>query len=66
MAVSSFNYLGRVIPALENYWPEVIANIRKARKKCAHLFRVLRREGEDARMLGIFYMTMVQVFLIFG
>ena len=66
MAVSSFNCLGTLIAALENDWPKVIANIRKARKKWAHLLRVMGREGEDDRMLGIFYMTMVQEFLIFG
>ena len=33
MEVYSFKYLGKIMLALEDYWPEVVSNLRKARKK---------------------------------
>ena len=47
--VISFKYLGIVLAAENNYWPEVVCNLRGARKKLEWLTRVLSREGEDAR-----------------
>ena len=55
----------RVLLASVNDWTEVVANLRKARKKWAHLWRVLGWEGIDARTLGNFKMAVVQAVLIF-
>ena len=33
MTVSSFKYMGRVLSALDDDWPVVVENIRKAQKK---------------------------------
>ena len=66
MSVSSSEYLGRVMSDLDDYWTEVVAILRKARKKWASLSRVLGWEGADSRALGNFYIAVVQVVLLFG
>ena len=65
MSVSSFEYLGRILSALDNNWPSVFSNLSKAQKKWAHLTRVLGWEGADSWSLGNFYMVVVQVVLLF-
>ena len=35
-------------------WPEVVGNLRKARKSWAQLIRILVREGAKPRVSGIF------------
>ena len=42
-AVSEFRYLGRLLTATDDDWPEVAGNIRKARVSWGRLVRVLRR-----------------------
>ena len=39
--VSSLNYLGRVMLALENNWTVVVCNLRRAQQKWGRLTRVL-------------------------
>ena len=39
--VMAFKYLGRVIIALDDEWPEVVANLQKDRSRCACLSRIL-------------------------
>ena len=65
-AVSSFKYLGRILPALDYDWPVVVSNLRKLRNKWAHLSRLLGQEGADAKMSGNFYREVVQAVLLFG
>ena len=46
----AFNYLGNIITASENDWLAVVANLRKAWKKCSRMSRILGREGSDVQM----------------
>ena len=64
--VSSLKYLGLPLTAIDNDWPEVIINLQKARKIWAILSRILVQEGADTRVLGSFYLTIVQADLIFS
>ena len=50
----SFKYLGRIVLVLNDYWSAVVHNLSKARKKWAHLSRVLGSEGVDDRILVLF------------
>ena len=52
--VSAFKFLGHVLTATENYWPMVVYNLRKARKKWARISIIIRREGANAWMDGDF------------
>ena len=61
---TSFKYLGRVLAAEENYWPEVVCNFRHARQKWARLTWVLSREGADSQTSGKIYLAVVQSVLI--
>ena len=63
--VSSFKYLGRVLSASDDDWPAVIWNLRRVRQKWVYLSQVIRRYGSDACMLGIFYISVVQVVLLY-
>ena len=57
--VTYFKYLGIVILAEDNDWPEVVRNLCRAWKKWARMNRVLIREGADARTLGHIYLVVV-------
>ena len=39
--VDAFNYLGRLLHRSENDWPEVLRNIRMARKVWGNLWKLL-------------------------
>ena len=41
--VPSFKYIGRIIKNLENDWPVVVRNLRKAHKKWAQMTSILGR-----------------------
>ena len=47
-----FKYLGRVLTASNDNWLDLVANLRKAWKKWERLYRILGREGADARTTG--------------
>ena len=64
-SVPPLKYLGQVLSASSDDWAEVVHNLRKARSKWAWLSRVLGREGADARMLGMFYVAVVQAVLLY-
>ena len=53
-AMSEFRYLGRLLTAIDDDWPAVAGNIRKARVSWGRLARVLGREGADPKMSRIF------------
>ena len=46
-AVLEFKYLGRVLTAPDDYCPEVVENLRKARRRWAWMLRILGQEGVD-------------------
>ena len=64
--VSSFKYLGGVLLSLDDYWTVVLRNLIRLRKKWARLTRVLGREGAYTCTLGMFYVAVVQVVLIYA
>ena len=64
--VTSFLYFGRVILASDDDWLAVVHNLRWAQQKWARLSRVLSREVAGARTLGIIYVAVVQVVLLYG
>ena len=49
-AVSEFRYLGRLLTAKYDDWPEVVGNIRKTWVRWGRLARVLGREGADPKV----------------
>ena len=64
--VSEFLYLGRLLTATDDDWPEVAGNIRKAQLSWGRLARVLGREGADPKVSRSFYTAVTQQVLLFG
>ena len=64
--VSYFRYLGRLLTATDDDFPEVAGNILKARVSWGRLARVLGREGADPKVSRSFYTAVTQQFLLFG
>ena len=57
--VAEFKYLGRIVTAKDNDWPEVVANLRKARKKWARISRIIGWEEENERTPGNFFKAFI-------
>ena len=64
-SVTYFRYLGRVLSENNNYWLEVVLNLRNSRCKWARLTRVLSREGADTRTLGQIQLAVLQLVLLY-
>ena len=64
--VLSFKYLGRVLLAVDDDWPAVIQNLKKARAVWRQMPRILIREGARPRVYGFFFKAVVQSVLLFG
>ena len=58
--VSSFNYLGRFLIDLYNYWPLVVGKIPKVQKKSACMLRILRRECTNVQRSGTLFKAVDQ------
>ena len=52
--------------ASDDYWSAVVNKFRKARRKGVRFYRILGREGADARIYGTFYKAVLQATLLFG
>ena len=52
--VLSFKYLGRVLLAVDDHWPAVIQNLKKARAVWRQMPRILIREGARPRVYGFY------------
>ena len=65
-AVTEFNYLGRVLTNMDNDWPAVAGNIRKAQASWGRLARIMGREGADLKVTRSFYSSVTQQVLLFG
>ena len=63
---TSFRYLGRVISAADNDWPEVVRNLAKAQAVWKRVTRILSREGARPQVSGFFFKDVVQSVLLFG
>ena len=59
-AVSEFRYLGQILTATDDDWPEVAGNIKKVRVSWGCLAWVLGREGADPKVSRNFYTAMTQ------
>ena len=64
--VTSIKYLGVVMISEDDDCPTVMVNLKKARKSCARLMKILGQEGAKMRVSGISFKTVVQVVLLFG
>ena len=63
--VTSFKYLERVLSAADDDWIAMVHNLQRTHHKWAWLFRVLIREGEDARTPGKIYGVVVQAVILY-
>ena len=61
-----FKYLGRVLKANNDDWPEVVGNLVKAGRSWGRLYRVLGWEGADPKVSREFYTAVTQAVLLFG
>lgn len=52
--VETFLYLGRVVTATAEDWPAVSRNLRNARKRWGRFSILLKREGANPRVSGLF------------
>ena len=64
--LTSFKYMGWVISAADNDYPEVVRNLAKARAVLRRLTQIISREGSAPRVSGFSFKDMVQLVLIFG
>ena len=64
--VPPFNYLGRVLLAVDDYWPEMIRILKKSREVWRRMTRILTRERERPRVYGFFFKAVLQLVLLFG
>ena len=64
--VTYFRYLGRLILAADDDWPEVVINLTRTRDILRRMVRILSREGASLRVSGFFFKAVIQVVLIFG
>ena len=63
---TSFIFLGQVISAADNDWPEVVKNSSWTRAVWRRMPRILSREGVAPRVSGFFFKAVVQAVLLFG
>ena len=64
--VTTSKYLGRVMTAGYDDWPEVIGNLQMARNSWGRLSRILIREGADLKVSVHFFKAEKQAVLLFG
>ena len=64
--VATLKYMGRVMTAGDDDWPEVAENLVKARKSWGRLSQILSREGADKRVSVNLFKSVVQAVLLFG
>ena len=64
--MGSFRHLGRVESCTDSDWAALYTNLRRARYKWYKLQKILKREGANPRIFGMFYKAVVQTVLLFG
>ena len=64
--VENFKYLGQNLDQTDDDWPSVRKNIMRARLVWGRLGTLMRREGEEPRVLEIFDRAVAQAVLLFG
>ena len=53
--VTAFKYLGSMMKAGDEYWPEVPGILQKAKKSWWRMLRILSQEGADPKVSGHFF-----------
>ena len=61
-----FKYLERVLHQMDDDWPAVLRNIRRARQFWGRIWNLMRREGADLIILAKFYRAVVYTVILFG
>ena len=61
-----FKYLERVLHQMDDEWPAVLRNIRRARQFWGRIWNLMRREGADMIISEKFYCAVVYTVLLFG
>ena len=64
--VTTFRYLGRPLAMTDEDWPAIHQNLSRARQKWGRFSWLLRREGANACISGLFYKAVVQSVLSYG
>ena len=64
--VPTFRYLGRPLSMTDDDWPAIYRNLTRARQKWGRFSRLLKREGANPRISGMFYKAVVQSVLLYG
>ena len=64
--LDTFKYLGRLMTAGDDDWPEVVGNLVKPQNSWGRLLLILSREGADKRVSGKYFKAVVQAVLLFG
>ena len=64
-SVLEFKYMGRILTATDNNWPEVVRNLGKLRRSWGSLFRVLGRDSVDPKVSRALYIAVTQAVLLF-
>ena len=59
-----FKYMGQILTAADENWPELVGNLRKAKKIWARMERMLGQEGARPRVSGMFFKAVVQAVLL--
>ena len=63
--VMEFKYIGHILTASDEIWPEVVSDIHKARIRWEHFSRILGRVGAYPWTSGTFYKEVFQATLLF-
>ena len=64
--LTTFKYLGRPLDQTYNDWSIIRQNIKRARKVCGRLGKLLRQEGADTRGVEMLYRMVAQSVLLFS
>ena len=57
--------MGRVLMAADDDWSAVLGNLRKVRKSWERLASIMRWEGANPRLSGMFFKAVLQAVMIF-
>ena len=64
--VRKFNYLGRILRDDDDDTECIEGQLKKARARWNGIARILKREGANARVMGKFYLVIIQALLLYG
>ena len=64
--LSNFKYMGQKLDQTDDDWPAVRQKTMRARLVWGRLGTLSRREGEEPRVLAMFYRAVAQAVLLFG